>query len=254
MPEIQIPFGGFYESLLSDLVDRDGEQFPEYEAEGEADPEDSRYQPKELRLPEKAFSEALWRAYKPHEAYEEIARHYVQAFQNLLESESGLKIRFKFAAITSPKYYNFETDRIFCDISGMAVKKLFAYSRKLDGHDTLKRIIEERFTSRDGFYSRYSNSLAEWLEKPLAVWDHNELGTLLLVAVETMGDDYDFSIYEDLADNSYRYFEMAVDWPTYRNAIEEAREELRESILAENPEYEPPYRCDKTLDLFRPSV
>jgi hypothetical protein len=152
--------------------------------------------------------------------------------------------------MTSPRFYNFETDRVFANISEHAARKLFAYSRKLDNHATLAKVIRARFTSRDGFHSFYSNSLAEWLEKPLDEWDHNELGTLLIVACESMGDDWEQDIEGSIIEREYEYLNEAIDWEKYQTIIDDMRAEKLETWREENPEIEPPYRCAHTLDMF----
>ena len=77
--------------------------------------------------------------------------------------------------MTSPKYYNFETDRVFAYMPETTFKHILANYKT----ETLKKRIEDKFTSYDGFWSHYSNDLDTWLEdEPIEDWDHNQLATL----------------------------------------------------------------------------
>src|SRR5690606_26269592 len=121
----------------------------------------------------------------------------------------------EFESLDSPREYNFCTDRIFCYIPLESAKRLFVISAK-GNHKRLKEVIRERFTSRDGFISFYSNNLEEWLDKPLDQWDHNEIGTLL-IAVAPCFDDASWGFYESMACNGgfYQDWEAAVDWKEF---------------------------------------
>jgi len=148
-------------------------------------------------------------------------------------------------------------------------------------------VIAERFTSCSGFISFYSRHLADWLEKPIVDWDHNELGTLLIAAMRAAGSDVesDDEMRRELYDmtfgdeGAYQAWESAVDWPKYESKILEARAEKLaawieddkesvlawrekdlarfDSIIATDPELfrglelpELPYRCPRTIDMF----
>lgn len=106
------------------------------------------------------------------------ARAYADAWMDAYNDATGLKLEWEYESYTSPKYYNFETDRLFVYLTPLSVAALFTESEK-DNHKELQAAIESRFTSRDGFISGYSNNLGAWLQKPVNTWDHNELGTLL---------------------------------------------------------------------------
>jgi hypothetical protein len=98
---------------------------------------------------------------------------YSKEYVNQLNSEIDLNLEFE--SLESPKYYNYSTDRIFCNINSADIEKLAEYRNK----PIFAELIKSRFTSRDGFSSFYSNEVADWIEKPLAEYDHNELAVLL---------------------------------------------------------------------------
>lgn len=166
--EIQIPFAGFYYSLHDSEAETELEQIADYFAD-----ETGRDIPESLM--NLFFDAADFGEFRV--AY---AREYAESFCD--EYLTGAT----FAALTSPKYYNFETDRIFVNITRGHVARLW---RNTD-RDTFTRIAKERFTSRDGFMSFYRPDWREWGR--LSEWDHNQLGTLLLAYLETeRGEEWD---------------------------------------------------------------
>lgn len=98
---------------------------------------------------------------------------YCKSYVAAISKEIGIKLEF--VEMTSPREYNFTTDNIYCKISAKAIEKI---SSALNS-ESLKTIIKQRFSSRDGFISFYSNDVEEWKETPISEWDYNELGTLL---------------------------------------------------------------------------
>lgn len=188
-------------------------------------------------------------------AYAIIARDYVSAFDSVASEILNLPLGLTFESMDSPREYNFTTDRLYAHIGVDVAAALFARS-EAENHATLAAVIRERFTSRDGFISHYSNALPEWLEKPVADWDHNEIGTLLIAALRLVGadedDDIRWPVHDVLSEDGgmYQAWESAVDWPRFEADREELREEKR---AAADPDYvPPPERCPLTLDMFAP--
>jgi len=173
MLEVALPFfSGFYESELSAMMDR--------EIESEAE-----YNGKEV--------EWLWDRYDFQAAMIAIARGWTKAFAD----ETGIPVEFE--NVSSPKQYNFTTDRIFAYIPLAEVKKL----EPLRHSEEFKTILKQWFTSYDGFCSFYENSPdhEDW-QKPIEQWDHNELSALLAAKIlRDHGDKDDFvmSLYEHYA-------------------------------------------------------
>ena len=112
------------------------------------------------------------------EAHIALAKEYLSAWMEQFKGETGIALDYEYESYSSPRYYNFETDRLFCWISDASIAALFEASAA-DNHKQLAEHIAARFTSRSGFISSYPNDLESWLEKPVAEWDHNELATLL---------------------------------------------------------------------------
>lgn len=252
---VNIPFDGFYNSRWSEALDNEEEQWAEYEGEYR---EEENGIPPELRLTASEYGELAFKHSNHSAAYERVAKWYAEAFDGAVSDLIGFKLKMKFEAMTSPREYNFSTDRIFCDIPYSSVVKMFRLHLK-DSLQTLGKTICERHTSYDGFHSWYDNEITDWLEKPLADWDHNELGTLLVATLalflKTRGDKEDFeSAVEDsiLSDSgAYDAWSDCVNWKALEAEIEEMREEKAEEIRCDDPDYVPPApRCLHTIDMF----
>ena len=206
---INIPFAGFYNSKYSGELDAVQERFVEYEVE------------KNPGLNPDIPNEALWHCADYGKAYDHIARAYVDQFNQHLIDEYELDLDLKFESMQSPREYNFQTDRIFCEISEENVRKL----REAVSDPALRQAIRERFTSRSGFISSYPNHLNAWNPNPL-LWDHNELGTLLVALLDD-AEDWDWKIWEGM---QYRNvfdvaFDKCVDWVRY--------DDLKRDIISE---------------------
>lgn len=141
-------------------------------------------EPRSDTLQCKLFDAISWK-----DAHEQYAKEYTEVLSH------EISVPFKFIRLISPKYYNFETDRILVSIEESEVIKLFHCVEK----DTLKLIIKDMYTSYDGYISHYSNDINKWLKKPIEEWDHNEVGTLLLAYM------YDTQGIDRVKDNAFEY-------------------------------------------------
>lgn len=165
--EVFIPFCGFYESWINGMIDDHIEQ----EAE-------------------EIETEVKWSDVDIN--FEGIARAYVDFYEAQLHdamNDEGRAFdtpRLTFKELISPREYNFETDRILCEVDD--VHKLWSVRQCLLGFDSLHDDIVDRFASRDGFASFYNRFVDEWEDKSLEDWDCNELSILL--------PDYDFEDFD----------------------------------------------------------
>lgn len=311
MVSVNLPFDGFYESSYSYAIDREEEQFCEYRCdEYEKDNKDNEvYWPDALKLDAQQYGEILFNVTQYRDCYQHIARDYVAALDHAIGDalEMGVKdkrgawidgkftkvdyvrpsIRMTFEEMTSPREYNFATDRLFAQIPLVVMRHLFKQS-KVEKHATFAAVIRERFTSRSGFHSYYSNDVESWLEKPLRDWDHNELGTLLIAGMKMAGLDPESDEtrrnLEDATigdDGAYQAWEKGVDWPAFETKRLEARAEKLAQWIAEDCDaamrwqasnsgdfaeivaadpssfgdvldsHSLPYRCPETPDLFQ---
>lgn len=301
--EMKIPFAGFYCSHYSDDVDREAESFIEHHC-NESDGDESQWHDA-LRLDSSEYAEILYRVTSYDVAYRRIAENYTEEFsyqaggalgisapetvsrydwqarRNVKSRQIVESLRFAFADMTSPREYNFETDRIFVNVPVSVVRKLWTMS-KADQHKTLSRVAKERHSSRSGFISFYESDWRDW--GPVATWDHNQLETLLIACCEIVGFDWqdsDLGLYYATteSDSGYSAWESAVDWQAYESKRNESRAEKLAAWLESDPDkarawiganpaqsdallaIEPdqfrpfdlsqvPYRCQATPDLF----
>lgn len=306
---VNIPFPGFYCSALSEALDWEESSWLENEdpqgGNGPYEyPDREGYWPEELWVFDQ-MGEMLFDCVDHGAAHLEMARDYLSVMDDKLGALFGFgrmgkvsrydfkaqrsrnvrvyqeTMQLQFEEVISPREYNFTTDRLFATAPLYLMQKLFARSRA-EGHQTLAKVIRERFTSRSGFISYYSNDLAEWLEKPLAAWDENELGTLLLAAIEIAGsnpDDLVSEVCQDVTEGLYETLERAIDWTKLNELRREARQVKLSEWIADDPDAARiwasnhpadfsslcdgdagimafvqtghiPYRCTKTPDMF----
>lgn len=215
--KIQIPFSGFYNSSHEGIFDSE----LEYELDNLAQEYGAD---NDVCI---AYSEAFNDAIQWRKVFTDYAREYVEAFNDVVECETGLKLALEFDELTSPREYNFETDKIFAFISPESVNDLFEIVTK----ENLQKIISERHTSRSGFISFYSNDLKEWPENVLE-WDEIQLESLLRAYLfQIIGDDWGryFEAWELMEDmrctggaSSMLWNSMTVEDCAYINALDSA--------------------------------
>jgi len=181
--ESTIPFDGFYNSYISsDIEHQIGQQI-----EWDSDIYDLNEDEQQI----------LWDNYlsvNRSSFYNEIAEHYTDLYIDALnEILEGFTLKAKFNLLTSPKEYNFETDRIFIDIERDHAIDFIKYIIK-NHKKELENKIKERFTSRSGFWSHYKNGLDLWT-KDYSEWDHNQIGTCF-----ELFDFDELNFYESLSE------------------------------------------------------
>jgi len=176
MRETTIPFSGFYNSIHSEEIDRAAESLVT---------DSSGCRPVSDRI-----ANDLW--LHTGDVSAEYARRYLAEFQTWLAANCDVDVKLHYAALSSPKYYNFTTDRIFAKISDAGVRKLFRAVDKA----LLDKVMKDSFTSYDGFCSSYEPNRAAWGK--LEDWDHNQIGTILCALVLQSGrTDWEYEIIED---------------------------------------------------------
>lgn len=163
-----IPFAGFYQTHHDAELDDALDQMFSDHASGTQIRDDLR---------ERAFDKVQWAV---------VHANYAAEYTRALAAEFELKVTFK--ELWSPKEYNFETDRIYCEIDLEEVKRLWLVTST----PIIRNLARERFTHREGFISFYSPDIDEW--GTLDTWDMNQVGTLVEAYIEMMSDaafDYD---------------------------------------------------------------
>ena len=214
MTEINVPFEGFYKSFYSEEIDHEEEQFIECVLDnGEINKEQAD-----------KLADLFWRHTDYSKAYDLIARAYIIAFNAKFKEWADVDLNLQFTLMTSPREYNFETDRLFAKADDAA---LLALRAKVDEAE-LRRIIRERFTSYDGFISYYSNNLEDWESESDGVleWDQNQLCTLIMCFLPK---DWRWDVYYATCDeDGYSAWEGAVNWQPINEFIEQCKADTHE--------------------------
>lgn len=185
--ETTIPFSGFYHSWHDQELDN-ALNYITSDCHGEV---------LSKKLFELAFDSINWK---------EVHLAYAKKYTELVADRFQLKIKFKM--LCSPKYYNFETDRIIATIELPEVERI----KSVITYSGLQAICKEDFTSRDGFISHYKNDYTLW-PIDLEEWDHNQVGTLLQAYIkehENYTEDWELSLLEDLSETAYSLVSNAI--------------------------------------------
>lgn len=182
---VKIPFSGFYESIHNSQLDHElwHSVFTDYATGCTNNDKLSNY----------AYDVIDW-----SELFIDYSQRYVEFFAH------EFKLDIKFESLSSPREYNFITDRIFCTISDNELTRLYAETDK----KVFAECIKETFTSYDGFRSFYSNDLNDWPIDPLE-FDHNEAACLLAAWLKQYHDfdlsEFEWRFIENESCNGYFY-------------------------------------------------
>ena len=161
-------FTGFYESGFDashSYIERETclseEEFKEYFSELH-----------EAGVTQEYFNNNLYNYLDYKAAYNESAEYIANSLMDL--EHQGIILDVTYESLVSPKYYNFSNDSINCEIKYDS-QKLMKYLR--DNKAEFEQYITERYTSRSGFISSYSNQLDYWMDED----NHgeHEVGSLL---------------------------------------------------------------------------
>ncbi len=173
-----IPFSGFYGSWHDVEIDRTfSDMFLDLEGRGNPAPES---------LIDRARDAVQWSF-----VYRSYAKYFAESFL------SWLGLDGTFESMTSPKYYNFETDQVFVNLSRGDLARMW----KCVDRDRFAGACRDRFTSRSGFISSYSPDWRAWGH--LSSWDHNQVGTLVQAFAETeQGGAFDSLAEVDLMESA----------------------------------------------------
>ena len=185
--ESTIPFDGFYESFISDDIEHQIGQQIEWDSDIYDLNEDEQ--------------QILWdnyldinRSYFYNQIAEDYTNFYIDALNERLKGFT-LKATYKF--FTSPREYNFSTDRIFIEIEENHAIDFIKYIIK-NYKKELEEKIKDRFTSRSGFISSYKNSLDLWIDD-YSEWDFNMIGTCFEL-FDLEEEDINYSLREYLSE------------------------------------------------------
>lgn len=247
---IKLPFPGFYDSWYSDEL----HHIEEMEVENSEELERENHAP-EIRLETDDIVNAFNECHDWATTREKTARAFVDAFRYVLADNYEIQLDIEYESMSSPRFYNFETDRVFAHITRRSVANLWRINRA-DRFESFRQVLKERHTSRSGFISFYDNDARGWFGKPLSRWDHNELESLLIAAVRVRGgekSDLDWHVFNHVCegDGLFDEFNHGMDWRKLDSLLAERRAEIVADLRAKDPTYVPPTeRCAHTSDMF----
>jgi len=138
--EVQIPSAGFYESWHDQKID---------------DAIEGHFQDDNGDTPE-GVEDKIWDADVDWAAIRnEYAKEFAEQFGHHFELD------LEFVELTSPREYNFTTDRIFVKIPAVQINKI---RKQVESYPEWPQVVRDNYTSYDGFSSFFSNDSSddEW--------------------------------------------------------------------------------------------
>ena len=148
----------------------------------------------ELNEEEKEEVESSFFSQNMEELKEKISKAYVSAYFQPIEEETNIILSPIFESLGSQYHPCHALDILYCELPTNEVIELLRWIFK-NKYEELKEVIKQRFTARDGYYPHYENDLKKWGK--ISLWDHNQIGTALLVFFEY--DDFNYSLHEDVS-------------------------------------------------------
>lgn len=197
--ETSIPFSGFYETHHDMKISEAVESAFNYNHETDEDCE----------LPNEFWDADIdWGRIQ-----QDYCREYVAAFAE------HFNLDLQFVEMTSPREYNFTTDRIFVSIPEEQMNKI---KDKVLGSEEGRKYVSEKFTSGPGFSSFYSNDLTD--EEWTGELDYNQNGAILEFYVQQEIDEENWYEFE---------YELTGDLELYGwESVEAAQNEVDKAIKA----------------------
>lgn len=142
---------------------------------------------------------------------QQYASEVLSNFQYMLNTYLNLdnEVNLTIANVYSPKFYNYETDRIYYNISDDVMQEIKETVLK-DYKSELIAELKERFTAYDGFIPSYPNDLETFLNtKDDCITNSVYITTLLKQHMDYTDINYNHLEYEL---SWYELFEITVDY------------------------------------------
>lgn len=168
---IEIPFSGFYHSIHDMHID----SWIEYILSGD----EAEY----LGIPESELSDKLYMMDYSN-IRKAICEHYIKAYNSVFYDNFDIDLDLVFSEMTSPKFYNFETDRLYCSIEQRRFDEVVA----LLDDEKIQNTLFDKYKTCSGFivfdstlqaiaekdYQRFSSDILEMLLAENEVTEHYE--------------------------------------------------------------------------------
>lgn len=133
---IQVPFSGFYHSIHDMYIDN--------HIEGEIEYLESAlgYTDEQLDIIKDRFYDMDYAPIR-----KAICEHYIDAYNAVFYDEYDIHLDLEYSQLISPKFYNFETDRLYALIDESIYNDVTA----LINSEDFKAMLKDKFKCRDGF-------------------------------------------------------------------------------------------------------
>ena len=182
---IEIPFSGFYESIH----DLNIEHWIDYTTSGD----EADY----LGISQDELADRLCMM-DYSSIRNAICLHYIQAYNAVFYDEYNLHLDLEFHAMTSPQFYNFETDRLYCTID----QDKFSEILSLLDNSKIQAFLSDKYKSRDGFivfestlqsiedreYTKFSSDILEMLLSENTVVENYQYTDLIHEVISNSAD------------------------------------------------------------------
>ena len=151
---------------------------------------ESEYYANELNLSEEKKEEIREDFFSQNfeELKEEICNVYAQNYFNDIEFETDIELDAQFESLGSQQTWLCRLDRFFVEVPTNKAHSLLKWIFN-NKYQELENVVLRRFTPDDGYVPHYSNNLKEWGD--YLEWDHNQIGTALLVFFDDSSFNYD---------------------------------------------------------------
>lgn len=182
--EVEIPFSGFYESMHDQWLEDAIENAFNYDYEtGETIELGDEY--------EKARCDA-------DIDWTKIHRDYAKAYAEAFGEEFDLDVEF--VDMTSPRFYNYSTDRIFVNIP---VEQMNKIRREVEADEGWAERIRELYTDRSGFWSNFSNDSKDedWTREELQPVQYLTILNYWIEKLSDASEDWEVFLMEDFRCN-----------------------------------------------------
>lgn len=134
--EIQLPFSGFYYSIHDSYIDNHIECELEY-LESEIG-----YTNEQLDIIKDKFYDMDYAPIR-----KAICEHYIKAYNAVFYDEYGIYLDLEYSQLISPRFYNFESDRLYALINESVFNEVAA----LINTEDFKVMLKDKFKPQSGF-------------------------------------------------------------------------------------------------------
>jgi hypothetical protein len=193
--EIELPFAGFYETMHDSEIDRAIEDGFNYDHESGD---------------EKELPDNFWDVELDVVDFGAIRKEYCERYTEEFGKEYELDLEY--VTMTSPREYNFQTDRIFANVSAEQFNikvRVFA-----ENHPDWAEYIRDKYTSRDGFWSFFEPDCKDeqWTRDVLEPVQYCSMLEFWIKNIENEGSDespygLEWNLIEDI--NCYEFDSIA---------------------------------------------